>query len=148
MKTQKQGHLLKVMAKKKSVKIDILQGENENTLIFVLSQDIRGLSTYERAKAINNFINKETNVLETCVENHVRSVLMKYGCLPIDGSKSALKRAFGDLEYLHHKSIDIRNRYVEMQETIVGENTKNKMTVINEDDILSCAVEIEVINCG
>ena len=134
--------------KKKQVKIDILQGENENTLIFVLSQDIRGLSTYERAKAINNFINKETNVLETCVESHVRTVLAKYGCLPIDGSKSALKRAFGDLEYLHHKTIDIRNRYVEMQETIVGENTKNKMTVINEDDILSCAVEIEVINCG
>ena len=134
--------------KKKQVKIDILQGENENTLIFVLSQDIRGLSTYERAKAINNFINKETNVLETCVDNHVRNVLAKYGCLPIDGSKSALKRAFSDLEYLHHKSIDIRNRYVEMQETIVGENEKNKITVINEDGILSCAVEVEVINCG
>lgn len=135
------------MAKKKT-KIDILQGENENTLIFVLSQDIRGLSTYESAKAINTFVNRETNVLETCVENHVRNVLMKYGCLPIDGSKSALKRAFDDLEQLQHKKIDIRNRYVEMQETIVGENERNKMTVINEDGILSCAVEIEVINCG
>lgn len=134
--------------KKKQVKLDILQGENENTLIFVLSQDIRGLSTYDSAKATNTFVNRETNVLETCVESHVRNVLAKYGCLPIDGSKSALKRAFEDLEQLHHKKIDIRNRYVEMQETIVGENERNKMTVINEDGILSCAVEIEVINCG
>ena len=62
------------MAKKKSVKIDIIQGENENTLIFVLSQDIRGLSTYESAKATNTFVNRETNVLETCVESHIRNV--------------------------------------------------------------------------
>lgn len=148
MKTQKQGHSLKVMAKKKSVKIDILQGENENTLIFVLSQDIRGLSTYEKAKAINTFITRETNVLATCVENHLRQLLIKYNVVPSDGSESALKRSFSVLEYLHHKKIDIRNRYVETQETIVGENENNQMTVINEDDILSCAVEIEVINCG
>lgn len=136
------------MGKKKQVKIDILQGENENTLIFVLSQDIRGLTTYERAKAINTFVNRETNVLETCIENHLRQVLIKYGVIPLDGSESALKRAFDDLEYLHHRKIDIRNRYINTNETIIGENPETQMTVINEDDILSCAVEIEVINCG
>ena len=36
---------------KKKVRINALQGERPNTTIFVMSQDIRGLSTYESAKA-------------------------------------------------------------------------------------------------
>ena len=132
----------------KQVKIDILQGETENSKIFVISQDINGLDTYEKAKAINTFVNRETKVLETCIENHLRQVLINNGVIPVDGSESALKRAFDDLEYLHHKKIEIRNRYVDTKETIIGENAETQMTIINEGDVLSCAVEIEVINCG
>lgn len=133
---------------KKQVKIDILQGETENSKIFVISQDISGLNTYEKAKAINTFVNRETKVLETCIENHLRQVLISHGVIPLDGSESALKRAFDDLEYLHHKRIEICNRYVDTKETIIGENAETQMTIINEGDLLSCAVEVEVINCG
>ena len=133
---------------KKQVKIDILQGETENSKIFVISQDINGLDIYEKAKAINTFVNRETKVLETCIENHLRQVLINNGVIPLDGSESALKRAFDDLEYLHHKRIEIRNRYVDTKETIIGENAETQMTIINEGDVLSCAVEVEVINCG
>ncbi|MBO7715162.1 MAG: hypothetical protein J6S85_16455 [Methanobrevibacter sp.] len=131
---------------KKKVKIDILQGENENTKIFVMSQDIRGLSTYETAKAITNFINKETKVLETCIDTHLRHVLISHGIIPQDGSNECLARAINEFKYKHGKSFDITNRYINTKEDIVGE--KDEMTVINEDGILSCAIEIEVINCG
>ena len=132
---------------KKKVKIDVLQGENENTLIFVMSQDIRGLSTYESAKAITNFINRETKVLETCIDTHLRHVLISNGIIQ-DGSKECLERAINEFKYKHVKSFEITNRYINVKENIVGESEKNQMTVINEDGILSCAIEIEVIDCG
>ena len=136
------------MGKKKQAKIDILQGENENTLIFVLSQDIRGLSTYESAKATNTFVNRETKVLETCIDTHLRHVLINNGIIPQDGSKECLERALNDFHYKCGKSFEITNRYINVKENIVGESEKNQMTVINEDGILSCAIEIEVIENG
>ena len=136
------------MASKKLVEIKTIQGERPNALIFVMSQDIRGLSTYESAKAITNFINRETKVLETCIDTHLRHVLISNGIIPQDGSKECLERALNDFHYKCGKSFEITNRYINVKENIVGESEKNQMTVINEDGILSCAIEIEVINCG
>jgi len=136
------------MAKRKSVEIKTIQGERPNALIFVMSQDIRGLSTYETAKAITNFINRETKVLETCIDTHLRRVLIANGIIPQDGSKERLLWALNDFRYKCGKSFEITNRYINVKENIVGESEKNQMTVINEDGILSCAIEIEVIENG
>lgn len=135
--------------KKKQVKIDILDGENENSKIFVLSQNIRGLSTYERAKAINTFVNRETNVLKTCLDSHVRHVLVENDILPDDGSQSALNDALLKLEAKKGKQVVFYDRYGEYEcnETVIGQSPLN-WTCINESDTLSCAIEIEVRNCG
>ena len=134
------------MAKKELVEIKIHQGETPNSKIYVISQSIKGLSIYERAKAINHFIEKETKVLETCIENELRAILISYGIIASDGSESALNEAFYKLRALG-KDIVIYDRYNELNnERIIGE--KNNMTVINEDDILSAAMEVEVVDYG
>ena len=129
------------MAKKD---IDIKTYEEENSKIFVMSQNIKGFSSYHRAKAINNFINNETKVLEMALETYLREILRQEGILPKDGSKSALERAFETLEE-NGKQINIYDRYAyNCEEKIVGESP-NKMTIIEEDEILSCAMEVEVL---
>ena len=129
------------MAKKESVKIEVISGEEERSTIFVLSQSIKSLDTYERAKAIKKFIGSETKVLETCIENHLREILRGYGIIPRDGSEVALMSAFDKLRQLGRKLV-INDRYYEIEgERIIGESS-NHMTVIIEDDTLSSAIEI------
>ena len=140
MKAQKQESLLKVMAKKE-LEIKTYQGEDGK--IFVLSQNIKGLNEYERAKAIEGFIQRETKVLEMALETYLRQVLRENGINIQDGSKQALERAFLELEN-KGKSIGIVDRYYEINnERIIGESP-NEMTVILEDDILSSAMEIVI----
>ena len=130
------------MAKQESVNIEI-RDENEHSKLFIMSQNIKGLSIYERAKAINKFLEKETKVLETCIENYLRSVFIYYGIIPKDGTDETLKESFYTL---HNKGKDIviYDRYSQTDERIIGE--RNNMTVILEDDILSAAMEIEIID--
>ena len=131
------------MAKKK-IEIKTYTSESGGK-IFVLSQSIKGLNEYQKAKAITQFINSETKVLEMAIETYLREILRDNGILPIDGSKSSLERAFITLEN-DGKRIEITDRYSNgaYTETIVGENNSNQMTVIIEEDILSCAVEVLV----
>ena len=123
---------------KKELVIRTLQSESGK--VFILEQNIKGLNEYERAKAINRFINKETNVLETAIENYLRQIIRTNGISIQDGSQEALERAFNELRN-KGKNIDINDRYYELgNERIIGEN--NGMTVILEDDILGCAIEV------
>ncbi|MBO7716014.1 MAG: hypothetical protein J6S85_20785 [Methanobrevibacter sp.] len=129
------------MAKKESVKIDIIDGEEENSKIYIMSLNVGGLNTYELAKAKRKFINNETKVLEMVLESDLRDILKANGVIPQDGSEDALNKAFAQLE-AKGKSISIIDRYFEMNgEKIIGESP-NKMTVIQEGNILSCAMEI------
>lgn len=123
---------------KKELVIRTLQSENGK--VFILEQNIKGLTEYERAKAINRFINKETNVLETAIENYLRQIIRNNGISILDGSQKSLESAYNKLRN-SGKTIDINDRYYELgNERIIGEN--NGMTVILEDDILSCAIEV------
>ena len=129
------------MAKKELVEIKTY--ETTTGKIFVLSQSIKGLSEYERAKITERFINKETKVLEMAMETYLRQFLRDNGAMPYDGSQDALNRAFLELENKGIK-IDIVDRYYELNgERIIGQSP-NEMTVINEDDILSAAMEIVI----
>ena len=125
------------MAKKELVSIEIR--EEDGNKLFLMSQSIKGLSLYERAKQINKFLEKETKVLEQAIENYLRSVFIFYGIVPYDGSNEALQEAFYKLHAIG-KDIYILDRYAKVDERIIGE--RNNMTVILEDDILSAAIEI------
>lgn len=106
-----------------------------------MSLDISNLTIYERAKATKRFIDNETKVLEMVMESDLREILRSNGVIPYDGTESALERAFVQLE-AKGKKIIINDRYYELyDEKIIGESP-NKMTVIQEDKILSCAMEI------
>lgn len=140
-KIVKQERLLKAMAKKELVKINTYKGEEPNSKIYVLSMSIQGLGIYEKAKATKRFVEKETQVLEQVLESDLRQVLRENGVIPQDGSYQALERAIWELEQ-KGKSIEINDRYKELgDERIIGESP-NKMTVIEEDNELSCAMEV------
>ena len=131
------------MAKKELVKIETFKGEEPNSKIYVMSMPISGLGIYEKAKATKRFMETETKVLEQVLDTDLRQVLRDNGIIPDDGSNQALEKAFNQLE-LKGKTIEIRDRYFEFQgERIIGESP-NCMTVIEESDILSCAMEIIV----
>ena len=141
MKVQKQGCLLKVMAKKE---LAIKTYDSENGKIFVLEQNIKGYDAYQQAKAIESFINRETKVLEMAIETYLRQVFRNNGITIQDGSHSSLERAFIELEN-KGKQIVLNDRYYNIgDERIVGEST-NDMTVILEDEILSCAMEVSIL---
>lgn len=132
---------------KKELEIKEFQGENENSKIFVLSQSVKGFNYYERTKAIERFINSETKVLEMAIENYLRQVLRENGIVPMSGSKESLERAFLILE-ARGKNIEIYDRYcLNCDERIVGESP-NHMTCIIEDETLSAAMEVEVVDYG
>lgn len=129
---------------KKKLDIKIIKGEEPHSKIYILSQSIKGFSTYERAKAIHNFVEKETKVLEIAIENDLREFLKKHDISINDGSNEALNRALIELECKGFH-IGIRDRYYQIgDERIIGESP-NQMTVIEEEGILSAAMEV-VIN--
>lgn len=131
------------MAKKELVTIEIR--EEGNNKVFIMSQSIKGMSLYERSKVINRFLERETKVLEQAIENYLRSVFISYGIVPRDGSNDALQEAFYKL-HAKGKDIVIIDRYCDTDERIIGE--RNQMTVILEEDILSCAMEVGEIDYG
>ena len=139
MKTQTQGDLLRVMAK---VELAIKKGESENSKLYILSQDIKDLTLYDQAKARVKFLEKETKVLENVIENDLRQVVRFYGIDIRDGSDSALDSAICELKG-KGKTIDIQDKYYGINEKIVGESP-NLMTVIEEDGILSAAIEVSI----
>lgn len=142
-KIVKQGISLKAMANKELVKIVTHKGEEPNSTIYVMSMSIKGMGIYEKAKAIKRFKDRETQVLEQVLDTDLRQILKSYNVVPEDGSEQSLKKALDQLE-LKGVHIEIRDRYFEFQgERIIGESP-NLMTIIEEDEILSCAMEIIV----
>ena len=129
------------MAKKE---LAIKTYDSEQGKIFVLEQNIKGFNEYQKAKAIESFISKETKVLEMAIETYLRKVLRENGISIKDGSQLSLERAFLELEN-KGVSVELNDRYLVINsERIIGESP-NEMTVILEDDILSAAIEV-IIN--
>lgn len=132
------------MAKQRLVKINAYKGEEPNSKVFVLSMNVSGMTIYDKAKAITKFINRETKVLEQAIDGYLRQVIRHYGISIDDGSNQALEKA---ITLLENKGITIGivDRYYEIgSEKIIGES-ENKMTIIEEEDIISCAIEV-IIN--
>ena len=60
---------------KNKIELEILDGDTPNSKIFVLMQYVGDLDNYDKAKAIYDFINKETKVLENQIDLHIRRFL-------------------------------------------------------------------------
>jgi len=132
------------MAKKRLVKINAYDGEEKGTKVFVLSMNVANMTIYDKAKAVTKFISRETRVLETAIDNYLRQLLRFNGISIDDGSDYALEKALFQFEN-KGKQIAIIDRYKQIgNERIIGESD-NKMTIIEEDDIISCAIEVKVL---
>lgn len=125
------------------VSIDKIKGDESNSTIYIMSLYVGDLDLYEKAKLTKRFIDRETKVLEQVLETDLRNFLRQNGVLPYDGSNQALEKAFAQLE-IKGKSVEIRDRYYEIEgENIIGESP-NHMTVIEENGLLSCAMEVVI----
>ena len=65
---------------------------------YYLTQDISGLTLYQKTKVIDKFIRQETKVLENCVENELRAIFSRFGINIQDNTESALNSAFETLK--------------------------------------------------
>ena len=128
---------------KNNVELEIMQGEKPNSTIFVLMQYVGDMSNYQKAKAIYDFVNKETKVLANQIDIHIRRFLAEHNCLPDNFTKTALMVAFKQLKQMYGLECDIIDRYAnEINEKKVG-FSDNMMTVIEEQNgFLSIAQEV------
>ena len=128
---------------KQKTKIEVIKGETPNSKIYIMTLPVDTTNLYELAKQKRRFMESETRVLEMVIEGDLREFLKGKGIIPKDGSQESLQEAFNELER-DGFNIEIRDRYYEINnEQIVGESP-NRMTVILENSILSCALEVEI----
>ena len=124
-------------------KIEVICEPNSKT--YIMSTELDTYNLFDRAKAINRFIYQETKVLEIALENDLRNILASFGVIPYDSSESALNEAFDTLKG-KGITIEVIDRYKNLgnSEKVMGVSP-NKMTIILEDEsILSCAMEIKI----
>lgn len=69
----------------------------ENNCLYLV-QDIGGLDTYERAKAIVNFCDKETKRFEKEIDSAILDIFERNGINISNTNKSVLKSAFDTLK--------------------------------------------------
>ena len=119
---------------------------DENCLYLI--QDISGLDTYEKAKAIVNFCDKETKRFEKEIDTAILDIFEKNGINIPNTDKSVLKLAF-DLLKSKGKDIEIIDLYKDMPSSGCEfiKKTKNGFTVMLETTFISGCV-IEILQCG
>lgn len=116
----------------------------EDNIVF-LTQDLKGLGLYDRAKAIRQFVN-DTKIVEDYVDELVKAILIKNEIILLGNDKSVLQEAFDTLKTKGKQIIVVnfyggRNilncRYVD---------TKNDITVVLEDNrYLQAGVEVREV---
>lgn len=119
---------------------------DENCLYLI--QDISGLTTYEKAKAIVNFCDKETKRFEKEIDTVILDIFERNGINIPNTEKSVLKLAF-DLLKSKGKDIEIVDLFknVPSSECEFIKLTKNNFTVMLESThIAGCLVE--TLQCG
>ena len=115
---------------------------------YYMVQDLQGLGTYDRAKAIVQFCDKETKEFEKVIDRAILDIFEKYGINVPNTTKSVLNRAF---DYLNDNGIDIKieNLYTSNSKTYYScELVKqtNWFTIYIEDNrFIQCGVEIKEI---
>lgn len=108
-----------------------------------LIQDLWGLDTYQRAKALVDFCDKETKRFEKEIDRKIIDIFEKNGINIVSTNKSALKQAIGTLKG-KGKNIEIEDILKGVEDSYNIEfitNTKNHFTIMLEDNrYLQCGV--------
>lgn len=115
---------------------------------YYLTQDLTGMSLYQRTKTIKKFINQETKVLEDCIENEIRAIFQRNGINVYETTESVLNALFGALNE-KGKDIAIVDLYKDknIDKCIMVGTSPNKMTVWLEDDTtLECGISVKEID--
>lgn len=112
---------------------------------YYLTQSLYGMNLYQRTKAIKQFINNETKILEDCIEHEIRAILNRNGLIVEDTSESALNDLFSALNE-KGKDIDIVDIYKDRQiyGCVLLGKSPNDMTVwLEDDDLLQCGCKVK-----
>ena len=113
-----------------------------------LTQDIGGMNIYDRAKAIVNFVEKETKELEKEIDNAILDIFEDNHIFIQSKRKSVLKKAFDTLNQIYHKDIKVRDLYKDKKDIYKTEliKTTDLFTIWLEDDTtLQVGIEIYVV---
>ena len=113
-----------------------------------LTQDIGGMNIYDRAKAIVNFVEKETKELEKEIDNAILDIFEDNHIFIQSKRKSVLKKAFDTLNQIYHKDIKVRDLYKDKKDIYKTEliKTTDLFTIWLEDDTtLQVGIEICVV---
>lgn len=112
-----------------------------------LTQDLQGMGTYDKSKAIVNFCDKETKSFEKEIDKVILSIFERNGINIPNTDKSVLKKAFATLN-ANGKNIEIKDLYKNRQlyNTVVIKETKNHFVVVLEEDrYLQCGIQVKEI---
>lgn len=103
------------------------------------------MNLYQRTKAIKQFINNETKILEDCIENEIRAIFNRNGLIVDNTNESALNDLFNALNE-KGKDIDIVDIYKDRQiyGCVLLGKSPNDMTVwLEDDDLLQCGCKVK-----
>lgn len=124
--------------------VKIIQDNN----CYYMVQDLQGFGTYDRAKSIVQFCDKETKEFEKVIDRAILDIFEKYGINVPNTTKSVLNRAF---DYLNDNGIDIKitNLYTSNPRNYYScELVKqtNWFTIYIEDNrFIQCGVKVDEI---
>lgn len=114
---------------------------------FYLVQDLKGLSEYDKAKAITKFVNKGTKMLEMYLDSELEKIFIDNFILIKNTDKESIKKAFTELRSL--------GKRIEILDLFSGKDfdrckhittTKGNMTIVLEDErYLQCGIKINEV---
>lgn len=109
-----------------------------------LTQDLSGLGTYDRAKAIIQFCDKETKLFEKEIDKAILEIFERNGINVPNTDKSVLKLAF-DLLKAKGKKIQVSDIYAKTTDLYNSElvkQTKQFSIWLEDDRYLQVGVEV------
>lgn len=107
-----------------------------------LIQDLWGMDTYERAKTLVDFCDKETKIFEKRIDRAIIDIFEKNGINIVSTNKSVLKKALDTLKS-KGKTIEVEDLLENTRDYNIEHitNTKNHFTIMLEDRrYLQCGV--------
>ena len=107
-----------------------------------LTECVKGLGTYDKAKVIVNFCDKETKYFEKEIDRLILEIFDRNGINVPNTDKSVLKIAF-DLLNAKGKNIEIVDLYKNRQGVI--KKTKNQLSIFYDGEFIECGIEIKEI---
>ena len=107
-----------------------------------LIQDLWGMDTYQRAKALVDFCDKETKMFEKRIDRAIIDIFERNGINIVSTNKSVLKKALDTLKS-KGKDIEVVDLLENTRDYNIEHitNTKNHFTIMLEDRrYLQCGV--------